>query len=235
MEKRMSENIKGVYRRMAHAAMRAGRGPEEVMLIAVSKNVPAAVVRGAIEAGLRDFGENRVQEFSEKRRHLLLPAGYAVRWHLIGHLQKNKAKAAVEMFDVIHSVDSLELAERVNRHAENVGKIQRILVQVKLSEEESKHGILKEDLADILKGATGLKNLRIEGLMTIPPFFDDPEKVRPYFRELREIRDSAVAMGFDLAELSMGMSNDFEVAIEEGATMVRVGTAIFGERQKEAA
>ncbi len=231
----MSENIKGVYRRMAHAAMRAGRRPEEVMLIAVSKNVPAAVVRGAIEAGLRDFGENRVQEFSEKRRHLLLPAGYAVRWHLIGHLQKNKAKAAVEMFDVIHSVDSLELAERVNRHAENVGKIQRILVQVKLSEEESKHGILKEDLADILKGATGLKNLRIEGLMTIPPFFDDPEKVRPYFRELREIRDSAVAMGFDLAELSMGMSNDFEVAIEEGATMVRVGTAIFGERQKEAA
>ncbi|HSB30332.1 MAG TPA: YggS family pyridoxal phosphate-dependent enzyme [Candidatus Sulfobium mesophilum] len=235
MEQRLSENIKGVYRRMAHAAMRAGREPDEVTLIAVSKNVSAPVVRGAIEAGLRDFGENRIQEFSAKLLQLFLPAGYSLRWHLIGHLQKNKAKSAVELFDVIHSVDSLELAERINKLAENMGKIQKILIQVKLSDEESKYGILQEEVLNILSATADMKNLHIDGLMTIPPFFDDPEKVRPFFRELREIRDRAGQMGFDLTELSMGMSHDLEVAIEEGATMVRVGTAIFGERKKEEA
>jgi len=244
MENRLQKNIKKIYRRIAHATMRAGRAPNEVKLIAVSKNVSADVVRKAVEAGLRNFGENRVQEFREK--HELLsreidlcspesPAGYRVRWHLIGHLQKNKAKAAVELFDVIQSVDSLELAGQINKFAENVGKKQTILIQVKLSDEESKYGILKEELIAIIDALTGMKNLRIAGLMTIPPFFDNPEKVRPFFRELRETRDRAEAMGFGLAELSMGMSHDFEVAIEEGATMVRVGTAIFGERKKEAA
>jgi pyridoxal phosphate enzyme (YggS family) len=240
----LQRNIKKIYRRIAHAAMRAGREPDEVRLIAVSKNVSADRVREAIESGMRDLGENRVQEFREKREllsreiHLgrpFSPASYRVRWHLIGHLQKNKAKAAVEMFDLIHSLDSLELAGQINRHAQNIGKIQSVLIQVKLSDEESKYGVLKEELIDILDVAAGMKNLRIEGLMMIPPFFDDPEKTRLFFRELREIRDRARATGFRLAELSMGMSHDFEVAIEEGATMVRVGTAIFGERKKEAA
>jgi pyridoxal phosphate enzyme (YggS family) len=244
MEKTLSENIKGVYRRIAHAAMRAGRGPEEVKLIAVTKGVSAAVVRKAVEAGLRDFGENRVQEFREKFRLLAgeidfhstkAPDGYRICWHLIGHLQKNKSKTAVEFFDLIQSVDSLELAGLINKYAGNMGKIQSILIQVKLSDEESKHGILKEDLSGILGALTGMNNLRVKGLMTIPPFFDEPEKTRPYFRHLREIRDRAEARGFSLPELSMGMSDDFEVAIEEGATMVRVGTAIFGERKKEAA
>lgn len=139
------------------------------------------------------------------------------------------------MFDIIHSVDSVELAGLMNKHAENMRKVQKILIQVKLSEEESKYGIVKDDLLGILNAMAGMKNLSTEGLMTIPPFFDDPEEVRPFFRELREIRDNAGAMGFNLTELSMGMSHDFEVAIEEGATMVRVGTAIFGERIKEAA
>ncbi len=235
MENRLSENIKGVYRRMAHAAMRAGREPDEIRLIAVSKNVSASVVKIAIEAGLRDFGENRVQEFSAKRRKLSLPAGYSLRWHLIGHLQKNKTKTAVELFDVIQSVDSVELAERINKQAEKMDKIQKILIQVKLSDEESKYGLVKEKVADFLSALTDMGNLRIEGLMTIPPFYDDPERVRPFFRELREIKEKACEMGFNLTELSMGMSHDFEVAIEEGATMVRVGTAIFGERKKEAA
>jgi len=244
MENRLSENIKKIYKRIAHAAMRAGRGPEEVRLIAVSKNVPASSVRQAVEAGLRDFGENRIQEFSAKRELLSryvdlhspeAPLGYRVSWHLIGHLQKNKAKAGVELFDIIHSVDSLELAVMINKFAGNAGKIQRILIQVKLSDEESKYGILKEELMDILNATSAMKSLRVEGLMTIPPFFDDPEKVRPFFRELRETRDRAAARGFSLAGLSMGMSHDFEVAIEEGATMVRVGTALFGERRKEAA
>ncbi len=235
MKNGVTENIKGVYRRMAHAAMRAGREPDEITLIAVSKNVPASAVKSAIESGLRDFGENRVQEFSAKRLQLSLPRGYSMRWHLIGHLQKNKTKTAVELFDVIHSVDSLELAERINKQAEKMGKIQEVLVQVKLSDEESKHGIIKEEVDGFLSALTDMENLRIEGLMTIPPFFDDPERVRPFFREMREIKERAGQMGFNLTELSMGMSHDFEVAIEEGATMVRVGTAIFGERKKEAA
>ncbi len=244
MEDRLQRNIKEIYRRIAHAEMRVGREPGEVKLIAVSKNVSAALVKEAIECGLRDLGENRVQEFKEKHEllsrdiHLSCPespAGYCVRWHLIGHLQKNKVKAAVQLFDVIHSLDSLELAEQINRHAGNIGKMQKVFIQVKLSEEEHKHGILQEKIANILEASTGMKNLRVEGLMTIPPFFDDPEKTRPFFRQLREIRGRAESMGFTLAELSMGMSHDFVVEIEEGATMVRVGTAIFGERKKEAA
>jgi pyridoxal phosphate enzyme (YggS family) len=244
MENRLSKNIKNIYKRIAHAAMRAGRDPHDVRLIAVTKNVEADVVVKALEIGLRDFGENRVQEFREKlsdvRNLLAVPPGgsfkgYRPRWHLIGHLQKNKAKMAIELFDLIHSVDSEELAEIVNRLAEKINKKQRILIQVKLSDEESKYGILQEKVLVLLNRLREMRHLKVEGLMTIPPFFEDPEKVRPYFRELKAIRDNAGAMGFSLRELSMGMSNDFEVAIEEGATMVRVGTAIFGERKKEAA
>lgn len=229
------DNIKTIYRGISHAAMRAGRDPHDVRLIAVTKMVDAGLVRQAVEAGLRDFGENRVQEGRDKilRLRTDIP-GSPVTWHLIGHLQKNKAGTAVEFFDLIHSVDSPQLAEVINKKAEIAGKRQRILVQVKLSDEESKYGITKDNLLPLLDLIQGMSNLKAEGLMTIPPFFDSPEVVRPYFRKLRQLRDYAEEEGFVLPELSMGMSNDFEVAIEEGATIVRVGTAIFGERQKEA-
>jgi pyridoxal phosphate enzyme (YggS family) len=224
-------NIKDIYRRISHAAMRAGRCPSEVMLIAVSKGVSAETVKNAVENGIREFGENRVQEAHEKIAIIKTSLPEArVKWHLIGHLQKNKARIAVNLFDMIHSVDSLELAILVDKCAAEAGKKQRILLQVKLSDEESKYGILKGKLSEVLGGIRNLGNLKVEGLMTIPPYFDDPEQVRPFFRELRELKDGAVRAGFELAELSMGMSNDFEVAIEEGATMVRVGTALFGER-----
>jgi pyridoxal phosphate enzyme (YggS family) len=243
MDRRISENIKRIYRAISHAAMRAGREPHDVRLIAVTKNVAPAAVIKALEIGLRDFGESRVQEFrgkyEEMEERLGSPAGgqkgYEIRWHLIGHLQKNKAKVAVEFFDLIHSVDSAELADLLNRSAEKINKTQKVMLQVKLSSEESKYGIEKKNTVDFLRCIEGMKNLKIEGLMTIPPYFSDPQKVRPYFRELREIRDDAEAKGFRLPELSMGMSHDFEVAVEEGATMVRLGTAIFGERRKEEA
>lgn len=228
------DKINTVYRRISHAAMRAGRDPHGVRLVAVSKMVDVGLVRQAVEAGLRDFGENRVQEGRDKVLRLRneIP-GSPVTWHLIGHLQKNKAGTAVELFDLIHSVDSPQLVELINRKAESAGKEQRILIQVKLSDEESKYGITKDNMLPLLELINGMSNVKAEGLMTIPPFFDNPEVVRPYFRRLRELRDFAEEEGFMLPELSMGMSNDFEIAIEEGATIVRVGSAIFGEREKE--
>lgn len=221
------ERAATIFRKMSHAAMRAGRSPESIKLIAVTKTVDIETIKEAIDAGLRVFGENRVQEALRKvRSEELGVRGEKIEWHLIGHLQKNKAKYAVQLFDLIHTVDSIELAEEVNKQAEKIGKVQRILVQVKLSEEETKHGVPEGELMPLLKKISGLKNLKLEGLMTIPPYFENSEEARPYFRKLREIRD---AINLSL-ELSMGMSNDFEVAIEEGATMVRIGTAIFGER-----
>lgn len=237
------ENASAIFKRISHAAMRAGRSPDEVKLIAVTKTVGIETIKEAIDAGLRIFGENRVQEAQKKISDLkfeITPpippfekGGMkgGVEWHLIGHLQKNKAKYAVQLFDLIHTVDSIELAEELNKQAEKIGKIQSILVQVKLSEEETKHGISEDELILLLEEIKKLKNLKLEGLMTMPPFFDNPEEARPYFRRLREIRDNAKEKGFMLPELSMGMSGDFEVAIEEGATMVRIGTAIFGERE----
>lgn len=214
--------------------MRAGRSPEEVRLVAVTKTVDHTVVREAIDAGLRVFGENRVQEAQQKIA-ALAPELRAIRaeWHLIGHLQKNKAKHAVLLFDLIHSVDSLELARELDRHAEKAGKIQDILIQVKLSEEETKHGIAEEEAMRLLEPLTALPHLRVKGLMTMPPLFDDPEPARPYFRRLRQLRERAEREGYRLPELSMGMSGDFEVAIGEGATMVRVGAGIFGARPEQ--
>ncbi len=231
------ENISTIYKRMSHAAMRAERNPEDVKLIAVTKTVSAERIKEAIDAGLRIFGENRVQEATAKIEELLKlsTADYrlpTISWHLIGHLQRNKAKIAVQLFDLIHSLDSIGLAKELNKHAEKTGKIQDVLIEIKLSHEETKHGVLKEELMELLKTVNNMKNLNLRGLMTIPPFFDDPEDTRPYFRQLRELKDKAEAMGFNLPELSMGMSNDFEVAIEEGATMVRIGTAIFGQRKR---
>jgi pyridoxal phosphate enzyme (YggS family) len=228
------DNINTIYKRIAHAAMKAGRDPHDVRLVAVTKLVDAGLVCEAVDAGLREFGENRVQEVREKVLRLReeIP-GSPLAWHLIGHLQKNKVAAAVELFDLIHSVDSPELVEVINKRAEKIGKRQRVLVQVKLSDEESKYGSPKENVLPLLELIRGMKNVKVEGLMTVPPFFDNPEVVRPYFRKLSVLRDYAEEEGFVLPELSMGMSNDFEVAIEEGATIVRIGTAIFGERQKE--
>jgi len=224
-------NLKEIYRKMAHAAMRAGRELSEVSLLAVTKTVDIDLIRKAVNIGLRKFGENRVQEAQKKIMSDELKAlSEKIQWHLIGHLQKNKVKTAVGLFDLIHSVDSLELAEEIDSQAAKTGKQQRILIQVKLSEEETKHGAAEKDLFDLLRKAATLTHVKLEGLMTLPPFFDDPEKARPYFRKLSDLRKEAEGKGFSLPELSMGMSHDFEVAIEEGATMVRVGTAIFGER-----
>jgi len=220
--------------------MRSGRNPEDVKLVAVTKTVDTEKIKEAIDWGLRVFGESKVQEARDKISNLKsfinppLPpfskggeGGLRIEWHLVGHLQKNKAKIAVQLFDLIHSLDSAELAAEINRNAEKTGKTQKVLIQVKLSEEETKHGVAKEDLLDIIKAVSEMNNLKLEGLMTMPPFSDDPEMVRPYFRELRKLRDNIEKSGFALPELSMGMTNDFEVAIEEGATMVRIGTGIF--------
>ncbi len=226
------ERISKIYKRISHAAMRAGRDPEDVRLIAVTKTVSAGQIREAIDAGLRIFGENRVQEAQKKvTSDELRLENEEISWHLIGHLQKNKAKFAVQLFDLIHSVDSEDLACEIDRHAQKTGKRQDVLVEVKLSHEGTKHGVSRGGLPGLLRVVEDLKHLNLRGLMTVPPFFDDPKEARPYFRELRELRDRAAAEGFDLPELSMGMSGDFEIAIEEGATMVRIGTAIFGERE----
>ncbi len=225
------ENISSVLRRISHSAMRAGRGPEEVLLVAVTKTVPAERIIEAIEAGLRVFGENRVQEARQKIPEVKEKSpDIRLSWHMIGSLQRNKVKYAVRLFDLIHSVDSLELALEINKEAEKIGKIQDILIEVKLSHEETKHGIPPEELFILLRECQALKNIRVNGLMTIPPFSEDPEEARPYFRRLKDLFEEANSMGFNLKELSMGMSGDFEVAIEEGATMVRIGTAIFGRR-----
>lgn len=225
-------NASEILRKMCHAAMRAGREPDAVRLIAVSKTVPAERVREAMEAGLRIFGENRVQEARDKIALLRETAhGFSgVQWHLIGHLQKNKAKQAIRLFDLIHSVDSVALADALNRHAANDGKVQRVLVEVKLSQEDTKQGVSESDLDALIEHILQCTSLKLEGLMTMPPYDPDPEKARPYFHRLTELRAQAEKRGAVLPELSMGMSHDFGVAIEEGATMVRVGTAIFGGR-----
>jgi len=227
----IAARVAAVRERIARAAARAGRSPESVTLVAVSKTHPPDAVRAAFEVGVRDFGENRVQEAEEKIPALEALRGQGLRWHLIGHLQANKARRAAALFDRIHSLDGADLARRLNRLAEEAGRTLPVLVQVDLAGEATKHGVAEEELHATLEGMAALGSLRVEGLMILPPFEEDPERTRPYFRRLRELRDRATAAGFlQGAELSMGMSHDFEVAIEEGATLVRVGTALFGER-----
>jgi pyridoxal phosphate enzyme (YggS family) len=224
-------NINELYKSISRAAMKADRSPDEVKLVAATKTVGTDAVREAVESGLRLFGENRVQEAKKKiLSDEIRSMNEKLEWHMIGNLQKNKAKDAVQLFGLVHSVDSIELAEELNRQAGMIGKIQRVLVQVKLSEEETKHGVPESGLMRLILQIRDMANLRLEGLMTIPPFLEDMDEARPYFRRLRELRDTAVKAGFVLPELSMGMSHDFEAAIGEGATMVRIGTAIFGER-----
>lgn len=225
----IEKNLHSIQERIKKSAERSGRDPGDIKLVAVSKTVRLDKIIEALSAGVLIFGENRVQEAQNKIQDSKFKI-QNVEWHLIGNLQKNKARTAVELFDLIHSVDSSALAEEINKQAQKMNKIQRILLQVKLAEEETKHGVREEDLGGLLDKVVGMEHIQLEGLMTIPPYFDDPEKTKPYFQKLRQLADKAIAKGYPVKELSMGMSNDFEVAIEEGATMVRVGTAIFGER-----
>jgi len=228
----IAENIAEIRKRMALAAQKAARNPDEIALMAVCKTKPAEAIRGAYKAGQRLFGENRVQEFATKAPVLgdLVDA----KFHMIGHLQSNKSRAAAELFSAVDSVDSLKLAERLNAAAQGLGKTLDILIEINVGGEEAKTGLPPEspEVLRILEHAKDWANLRVRGLMTVPPFTEDPEGARPYFRKLRELRDSLAEKGFPLQQLSMGMSHDFEVAIEEGSTCVRVGTAIFGERPK---
>jgi len=238
------ENIKNIHRKISSASIRSGRNPFDVKLIAVTKTVAMDKIKEAIDLGLRIFGENRVQEAKHKISNLKsqinppLPpfnkggwGGFEIEWHMIGHLQKNKAKTAIQLFDLIHSLDSIELAKELNKYAERESKIQRVIIEVKLSGEETKYGVVRENLMDLIESVSRMNNLKLEGLMTMPPFFDNPEMARPFFKGLRELRDNAEKSGYKLLELSMGMTNDFEIAILEGATMVRIGTGIFGERR----
>jgi len=230
----IAENIARVREQIAAAARRASRNPNEITLMAVSKTFPAERIREAHAAGLRVFGENRVQEFAGKADALRdLPEA---EWHLIGHLQTNKAAKATELFDAVDSVDSARMAEKLNAFAESAGKALSVLIEINVGGEKAKSGVApgSDELEQILQGAPRWENLKIQGLMTVPPYAEDPEASRPYFRQLRQIRDSIAARALPkigTTVLSMGMSHDFEVAIEEGATCVRVGTAIFGERE----
>jgi PLP dependent protein len=226
------ENIKNMYRKISSAAIRSGRNPFDVTLVAVTKTVDAGRIKEAVSLGLRVFGENRIQEAQKKIEQCREQcADCRVEWHMIGHLQKNKTKAAVRLFELIHSVDSIELAEEINTCAAKENKVQKVLIEVKLSAEETKHGVAKKNVMGLIGAVASMKNLKCTGLMTIPPFFDDPEMARPFFSELKQLRNNAEKKGYALPELSMGMTNDFEVAILEGATMVRIGTGIFGERR----
>lgn len=231
----ISLNIAEVQQRIANASRRVGRQPQEVVLMAVSKTHPAGQIRAAYAGGIRVFGENRVQEFSGKGGSLLDLVD--AEWHMIGHLQSNKAAKAAELFGAVDSLDSVKLADRLNAAAEKEKKKIPVLIEMNVGGEESKSGVTPEsrDLEDLLLAAARLGSLEYRGLMTVPPFSDDAENARPYFRKLREIRDTIARRklpAISMEVLSMGMSHDFEVAVEEGSTCVRVGTAIFGERPK---
>ena len=227
----IADRLTGIRERIAAAARSADRDPSSVLLIAVSKTFPIEAIREAYAAGQRDFGENRVQEAEQKIPSI---GRHAAKWHLIGHLQSNKARRAVELFDVIHSLDSSALAQRLNRICEEIERESLpVLIQVDLGHETTKTGVDEQALSEIVDVVRGSARLQLMGLMTLPPFFDEAERARPYFRRLRELRDKLQADGaFEncAGELSMGMTHDFAIAIEEGATIVRVGTAIFGER-----
>jgi pyridoxal phosphate enzyme (YggS family) len=229
----IADALKEVKAKIHNYAVKAGRDSDNIKLIAVSKTVDLHRIIEALNAGVRILGENKAQEAIAKITELgILDTALRAEWHLIGSLQKNKAKKAVQLFDLIHSVDSSGLAEEINKHALILGKRQRVLVQVKLSDEESKHGIPEKGLMGLLEKIVAMDNLKLEGLMTMPPFFHDPdpEQARPYFRRLRQLAEMASERGYSVNELSMGMSGDYRIAIEEGSTMVRIGTAIFGER-----
>ena len=224
MENRLRENLAEINRKIVDAARRSGRNASEITLVAVSKTHPVETLQAAIAAGATVFGENKVQEAAGK---IEIIGRETVEWHLIGHLQSNKARKAVKLFDVIHTLDSIELAARLERICIEENKTSlSVFIEVDLANESTKNGVAEADLPALIEFLKSCKRLKLIGLMIIPPYFEDVEIVRPYFRKLRAIRDELLPGG----ALSMGMSHDFETAIEEGATIVRVGTAIFGER-----
>lgn len=227
----IAENIRSIVQRISKAASACGRSADDVVLLAVSKNFPVESISRAVAAGLRRFGENRIQEAEGKIPSLMKFRG--LEWHLVGHLQSNKARRAAQLFDVIHSLDSLKLAYRLDNASLEAGKVLSVLLQVNLEHEETKFGADRDQIRDLVEAVSKLKNLCLNGLMAIPPFFEDSEKARPYFAQLRELRDSLESEQpgcLGRQELSMGMTQDFETAIQEGATIVRIGTAIFGRR-----
>jgi hypothetical protein len=226
----IKENVAQVRERTAAACRRRGRRPDDVKLVAISKTFPPECIRAAYEAGLRDFGENRVQEAAAKRPAL---SDLSITWHMVGHLQTNKARAARELFHWVHSVDSFRLAQKLDQAPSSGGDRLPVLLEVNLGGEDSKAGVGESEIIQLAEQISQLATLEVRGLMVIPPFFDDPEQVRPYFRRLRELAEEIDAKNIanvSMRELSMGMSHDFQVAIEEGATIIRVGTAIFGAR-----
>ena len=226
----IAENLARIQERIQNRALKVGRKPEDITLVAVSKTVEISRIKEAIDAGVTTLGENYVQEAREKISQL----GQEVSWHMIGHLQTNKVKYVVPQFSMIQSVDSLRLAQEISKRALKLGKSIDVLIQVNISGEETKSGVNPEQLLPLLEKIAPLKGIKVKGLMTMPPFFSDPERARPYFRKLWQLREKTLPSlpdSISLTHLSMGMSGDFEVAIEEGATMVRIGTAIFGERK----
>jgi pyridoxal phosphate enzyme (YggS family) len=244
----IKENLLRVMERIEKAARKVGRDANEIKLVAVSKTVETARVKEAIEAGVSILGENYVQEARKKIEEIGRPActepasrslaegrrfgeGRLVSWHFIGHLQSNKARYAVQLFDMIHSLDSIPLAEELDRRAEQADRVIKVMIEVNLSKEATKFGTDEERVVSLAERIRSLKHLILEGLMTMPPYFDSPEMSRPYYIALRELKERMVKAGIPMKELSMGMSHDFEIAIEERATYVRVGTAIFGPRK----
>jgi len=225
----IAANVAQVRKQIAEAAIRSGRNPASVRLVAVTKTFPAETVQVAYGCGLRDFGENRVQEFQQKLPLICAPQA---AFHLIGHLQSNKVRPAVA-FDWIETVDSERLARRLSRIAYESGKVLSVLIEVKLGKEETKTGVPEASLGKLVASVAPLPGLALRGLMTMPPYMEDPEGARPFFRRLRELRDHLQADFPELRELSMGMTRDFRSAIEEGATIVRIGTALFGPRKKK--
>lgn len=227
----IAQNLENIRKRMATAATRAGRDPGAVQLVAVSKRVPLEFIRAAVACGQTVFGENYLQE-AEKKIAALDPG---LAWHLIGHLQSNKARQAARLFDVVETVDSIKLARLLDNHGRELNRVMDVYVQVNVGDEPQKWGIRPEEAEGLLVGMKEFQYIRVKGFMAMPPFFDDPEMARPCFRRLRLLVEDCRAKGFwsqdEKIELSMGMSNDFEVAIEEGATLVRVGSALFGSRE----
>ena len=226
----VAANYQNIRARIGEAAARVGRDPNLVKLLAAAKSQSVEAISAAIAGGVALIGENYVQEAQEKKARLSEPA----EWHMIGHLQRNKSKLAVQLFDLIESLDGIALARELDKEGRSRGKKVRVFVEVNVAGEESKSGIAKSAVASLMEGVAELSHLRIEGLMTVPPFRENLEDVRPYFRELRELKDQLNAVGLpnvELKELSMGMTHDYTVAIEEGATIVRVGTALFGPRK----
>jgi PLP dependent protein len=229
-EPTIAERLAHIRGRIAGAARSAGRDPSSIRLVAVSKTFPIDAIREAYAAGQRDFGENRVQEAFQK---IALATDLDIRWHLLGHLQTNKAKKAAPAFSTIHSVDSVELLQKIDAAANDAGRTPELLIQVDVAGEATKFGLPPTEVPQLFEAAVRCRASRVVGLMALPPIPESPEDARPWFRRLRELRDEWLAAGVPgsmLAELSMGMSGDFEVAIEEGSTMVRIGTAIFGSR-----